>query len=63
MGVPPFLAEIGARLYGVPDRVRGYVVSVYVLISAYKRTRIIFIDKYFRKCEIHGRSYAQIIQF
>ena len=36
-GGSPFLAENGARRYGVPDRVPGYVVSVYVLISAYPR--------------------------
>jgi hypothetical protein len=36
-GSSPFLAENGARRYGVPDRVPGYVVSVYVLISAYPR--------------------------
>ena len=45
-GGSPFLAENGARPYGVPDRVPGYVVSVYVLTSGVP-TRIIFIDKYF----------------
>lgn len=45
-GSSPFLAENGARPYGVPDRVPGYVVSVYVLMSGVP-TRIIFIDKYF----------------
>jgi hypothetical protein len=34
----PFLAENGTRRYGVPDRVPGYVVSVYVLmLLAYPR--------------------------
>jgi hypothetical protein len=45
MVVPPFLAENGARPYGVPDGVPGYVVSVYVLVSGVPT--IIFIDKYF----------------
>jgi hypothetical protein len=31
-GSSPFLAENGARPYGVPDRLSGYVVSVYVLM-------------------------------
>ena len=36
-GRSAFLAENGARPYGVPDRLPGYVVSVYVLMSAYPR--------------------------
>lgn len=37
VGPPPFLAENGARRFGVPDRAPGYVVSVYVLTLAYPR--------------------------
>jgi hypothetical protein len=43
---PHFSLENGARRYGVPDRVPGYVVSVYVPHFGVP-TRIIFIDKYF----------------
>lgn len=46
MLVPPFLAENGARRFGVPDRVPGYVVFR-VRPHVGVPTRIIFIDKYF----------------
>lgn len=36
-GGSPHISENGARRYGVPDRVPGYVVSVYVLMLAYPR--------------------------
>jgi hypothetical protein len=54
MGGSPFLAENGARQYGVPDRVPGYVVPVYVRPRVDVPTRIIFIDKYF-----HNASFTE----